>query len=234
MLGQAVVDDDADKERDESTTLELDPMAFRRQRERENRRAALEFLSSPSALTALTIVRTALAPEIGLMRKYLHSNEPCHDHHNFQGTASDNRLRNHYISCMEDSGDFSTALAETASSLQDNELWASLCNHTEETSSTILRTLLRAAAVLYQNVIHRCRKYPYKVFAAAASMSLAEEVLADAAAHPCTLDAFSLDFATSYDSLATMTGPDAKLYLSTVALHAKGNTYTTERMHSKN
>eukprot|EP00971_Amphidinium_carterae_P126319 2502394-Amphidinium_carterae.1 len=221
-------------EHDASTMLELDPMALRRQRERENRRAALEFLSSPSALTGLTIVRTALAPEIGLLRKYLHSNEPCHDHRNFQGTAADNRLRKHYVSCVEDSGDFSTALAETASSLQDNKLWASLCIHTEETSNTIVRTLLRAAAVLYQNVIHRCRKYPYKVFAAAASPDLAEEVLADAAARPCTLDAFSLHFATSYDTVAAMTGPDARLYLSTVALHAKGNTYTTERMHSKN
>ena len=212
-----------------------------RKKEKEHRRLAVQFLSDTAAMDKLFVIRKALEAEITLMRSLLKQTDVQTDFdllhaHMFAGRPV-HRLET-LANAGEDGSLFCTLLESSMESLQNKEMWAaSGVSKDEAMASLLARATLRTGGLLHE-ILGMLRNYPYKVFRllheTAGRRELAQNILAEALERPCLLDSFTRCFTSQFASVDEVLSPAAMEILKNIALVTVGNTYSTEKLHSRN
>eukprot|EP00971_Amphidinium_carterae_P351657 6492213-Amphidinium_carterae.1 len=104
---------------------------------------------------------------------------------------------------------------------------------TEEEASTAWRLNMRPAATAFQLIQQLLERYPLRLFKLLLPNpeSERERLLA---ARACTLDEFSLHFRSTYNSHEALQSQEAWQVLCAFASVTRGNTFSTEVLHSRN
>ena len=143
------------------------------------------------------------------------------------------RVTDIHEAASEEEGAFFRAIGDMQSQFCDVDLWSSV-EQSEKMCCEVARVALRAAAVLHCLVFLPALAFPYKVFSALRSPQHAAEVLEQAQAYPCLLDAWSSGFLAEHSTQESLCSGPAQQCLASLAVELMCNTYDAERGHSRN
>ena len=219
----------------ERRSVPADPAARLREEQSKNRRKALQFFRSDGP-EKLFILKATLQPQIELIHQVLHDNEASWDlnalHASLNGENGRFRVAALHIAAQPE-GRFYQLLVKMMDRLACAELWEHV-TPTELSAATVTIMALRAAALAYESVIKRAQSFPYRLFGILHDPGDAEAILQCWRSTPCLLDPMSTSILERFPSVDELLSESCRLTLETIAIDIVGNTFNTERLHSKN
>ena len=207
-----------------------DPVQAAREELAKSTKIAITFLQS-NFLSQLWVMRGSLVGQIRLMATLLHSVSKAY----IVGNLHKQRygLRPEFrILALHKQTATQEMLRETLASVKDATMWAWM-PETEDRSTLIFKMAFCSAAHVWQLVMQRFTAWPWRIFVLLEDQTevQARELLESA---PCLRDPWTQKFMSKYATPAALVSEEAIQTLWALATMIEGNTFTTERLHSRN
>ena len=168
------------------------------------------------------------------MSRLLSKNEAAWEAIEMQkGEKRSYHLSDLYEAATSPEGDFRRYVRASTERLLDSRRWRHV-PHTEEFASLKLAVFSRSVSVLHQLVILQCAAYPAKLISIVQHPWRAEEVVSEFESNPCKFDCWSKEHLSRHSSVDSLLSPPSLLTLALVGHSCMGNTFDTERAHTKN
>eukprot|EP00971_Amphidinium_carterae_P131194 2598611-Amphidinium_carterae.1 len=134
----------------------------------------LQFMDArESSLRSILLMRATLQPELDLMHAIVaRTADKWDEHEYYKQMVSGNR--DYRVCLMAESSDLQQFLKKTWAGLQDPFFWE-FFPETECLRSELCKLSLRSAAVCYELIVLRTRRFPYKLFELVAASSDARD-----------------------------------------------------------
>eukprot|EP00971_Amphidinium_carterae_P352094 6492423-Amphidinium_carterae.2 len=218
---------------DETTGAALsDKVTIERAKFALSLQAALAFFKR-GVFQEIFLLRVTLEPERKLMAALLHSSSQTWEEEQMLNLV-DYGERCYRLVALHEGELLHAFFVEIFNQWRSPTVWLEH-EPTEAFRSCLLQLSMRVGAVGFQLIWIRTRGFPYKMFLllqpSRASRELAEQFLTT---KKCMLDPWSKGFLAVHNSPDLLLGPVAINSLNAIARTCQGNTYSTERLHSRN
>ena len=202
-----------------------------RQERIHNVRVSLEMLRKEDTLPNLTLMMTALAPEVQLMGKILFTTSKSWEVKQLDSMQQSGH-RQYRLQLLLAQTDFKHMMEISMQQVFSANLWVNY-NETELFRTNLLMTAMRAPAVVFETVLRTTKKFPFKLFAL---LDNATDELASAIFHTkqCLLDPFTKNFLGKAGSVRGLQTEEVQQVLKAIAALMYGTTFSVERLHAKN
>ena len=209
-----------------------DAVAVERARYAHSLKVALEFLDR-SCYGKVYMLLVTLHAQRQLMASMLHSVSLAWEREQL-ARAVRNGERQFRLAALAEGEDLRLFFQRLWETWDSGVLWQSF-SHTESWRSRLLQLTMRVGAVVHQLIQVRCKAFPVRLFLLLhpqfANNDFAKTLLRTKS---CLLDGFTKALFQRFNTPAKLLSPECTVLLVAIARRAQANTFSVERLHSKN